>query len=272
MTTRVRRQAILLGCLLLWQSCQALAGTAADLAEKVGFDQHLNEALPLGLPFRDETGKSVRLGDYFGASPVILAFSYYGCGTLCPVVMGNLADKLVRLRLTGDRPLQVVIVSFDPGDSPALAATKKAALLKPAPHRDEQDWHLLTGSSGEIDALTRAAGFRYVYDSATHQYAHPAGIVVVTPQGRISRYFFGFDFSARELRGALAKAADERIATPVQRLLLLCFHYDPATGKYSGTILETLRAMAALMLLAALAWLASRFQRERLAESSRHAN
>jgi protein SCO1 len=264
--------AILLGCLLLWQSGQAFATTPADIAREVGFDQHLNQPLPLELAFRDETGKGVRLGDYFGASPVILAFAYYGCGTLCPVVMRNLADKLVRLGRTGDTPLQVVIVSFDPGDSPALAAKKKAALFKPASHRDERDWHLLTGNSGAIDALTRAAGFRYVYDIATHQYAHPAGIVVVTPQGRISRYFFGFDSTAGDLRGALANAADERVATPVQRLLLLCFHYDPVTGKYSATILETLRAMALLMLLAALAWLAARLWRERRAASSRHAN
>ena len=264
--------AILLGCLMLWQSGQALATTVAEIAREVGFDQHLNQALPLELAFRDEAGKDVRLGDYFGASPVILAFAYYGCGTLCPVVMGSLADKLDRLGRTGDKPLQVVIVSFDPGDSPALAATKKFALLNTAPRRAEQDWHMLTGKSGAIDALTRAAGFRYVYDNATHQYAHPAGIVVVTPQGRISRYFFGFDFTAPELRDALAKAADLRIAGPVQRLLLLCFHYDPVTGKYSATILETLRAMAALMLLAALACLAARLWRERRAASSRHAN
>jgi protein SCO1/2 len=265
-------KAIVLGYLLLGICGHVLATTPADLAHDVGFDQHLNEVLPLRLAFRDEAGRSVRLDDYFGASPVILAFSYYGCGTLCPVVMGNLADKLDRLRRTADTPLQVVIVSFDPGDSPALAATKKVALLNPAPDRRGQNWHLLTGNSAEIDALTRAAGFRYAYDGATHQYAHPAGIVVVTPQGRISRYFFGFDFSAWALRGALAKAADERIATPVQRLLLLCFHYDPVTGKYSTTILETLRAMASLMLLAVLAWLASRFRRERRAASSRHAS
>lgn len=268
----VRISAIVLSCLLLWVSGKALATTPADIARDVGFDQHLNEALPLDLAFRDESGKVIRLGDYFGASPVILAFAYYGCRTLCPVVISSLADKLDRLGRVGDKPSQVVIVSFDPGDSPVLAATKKSALLKPSPHRDEQDWHLLTGNSAAIDALTRAAGFRYLYDGATHQYAHPAGIVVVTPQGRISRYFLGFDFTAPELRDALAKAADERIATPVQRLLLLCFHYDPMTGKYSGTILETLRAMASVMLLAALAWLASRFRRERRQGSSPHAN
>ncbi|MGH8314234.1 MAG: SCO family protein [Steroidobacterales bacterium] len=227
----------------------AVNRTGASIAEGVGFDQHLNDTIPRELRFRDETGATVRLDKYFDASPVVLVFAYYGCSSLCPTVLGNLAATLDRGGLAPGVGYQVIVASIDPGDSPAAASLKKASFLRTAsrPHTANA-WHLLSGSPASIAALTQASGFRYVYDAASHQYAHPAGIVVLTPRGTIAQYFFGFDFTPDALRRALDEAAAQRIATPVQRLLLLCFHFDLA-GKYSATVLRALRWMALAMLL-----------------------
>jgi protein SCO1/2 len=236
--------------------------TADDLVQRVGFDQHLNRIVPLGLVFRDDDNRAVRLGDYFGSAPVLLAFSYYGCSNLCPTVIGNLGDALRRGGLQPGRQYRVIVVSIDPGDSPSIAARSKATYLHYESGETAGAWHLLTGSDDSIAKLTGAAGFRYVYDAATHQYAHPGGVLLLTPGGRIARYFFGFDFTPAQLRQAVQDASEERIASAAERLLLLCFHFDPA-GKYSATILQALRWIAAAMLVAALAWTATRRRRGR---------
>jgi protein SCO1/2 len=256
-------------CWLSAAVCAAATMTADDLARSAGFDQHLNQTVPLDLVFRDDGNQEVRLADYFGSMPVVLVFSYYGCSTLCPTVISNLVDVLGRSGLTSGRHYQVVVASIDPGDSPALAAQKKAVYLKQeASHDAGRGWHLLTGSAASITALTQAAGFHYAYDVTTHQYAHPAGVLLLTPQGRIARYFFGFDFTPAELGQALNEASAQRIASPVERLVLLCFHFDPSTGKYSATILQTLRWMAVAMLLAAAALVAIRRRRKHGEEHS----
>jgi protein SCO1 len=249
-------------CWLVVASGALAHATADDLVQRVGFDQHLNRVVPLGLAFRDDDNRAVQLADYFGSVPVVLAFSYYGCSNLCPTVIGNLADALGRTGLQSGTQYRVVVLSIDPGDSPSLAAHSKAAYLQHGSGETARAWHLLTGGDESIAALTGAAGFRYVYDAATHQYAHPAGVLLLTPGGRIARYFFGFDFTPAQLRQAVEDASEERIASPAERLLLLCFHFDPA-GKYSATILQALRWIAAAMLAAALVWTATRRRRGR---------
>jgi protein SCO1 len=247
-------------CWLVVASGALAHAIADDLVQRAGFDQHLNRVVPLGLAFRDDDNRAVQLADYFGSVPVVLAFSYYGCSNLCPTVIGNLADGLRRSGLQPGTQYRVVVVSIDPGDSPLLAAHSKAAYLERESGETARAWHLLTGGGESIAPLTRAAGFRYAYDADTHQYAHPAGVLLLTPGGRIARYFFGFDFTPAQMRRAVEDASEERIASPAQRLLLLCFHFDPA-GKYSATILQALRWIALAMLGAALVWTATRRRR-----------
>jgi len=228
----------MLACWLVFATaCAAAQAPPRDIAARVGFDQHLGKPIPPGLTFHDDKGAAVQLGTYFGRSPLLLVFAYFGCSNLCPTVIGNLAGALEGDGAAG--PYQVIVVSIDPGDSPVLAAEKKSVYLSAA-QRSGNRWHLLTGGPTDIAALAEAAGFRYAYDDASHQYAHPAGLVVLTPQGSIARYFFGFDYTPGELHAALEAAAERRIDSPAQRLLLLCFHFAPA-GKYSSAILAALR-------------------------------
>lgn len=248
-------------CWLVTMPAALAHATADDLVRHAGFDQHLSRVVPLGLAFRDDDNRAVQLADYFGSVPVVLAFSYYGCSNLCPTVIGNLADALRRSGLQPGTQYRVVVVSVDPGDSPSIAARSRAVYLgRDASSDGGRAWHLLTGGGESIAPLTRAAGFRYAYDADTHQYAHPAGVLLLTPGGRIARYFFGFDFTPAQMRRAVEDASEERIASPAQRLLLLCFHFDPA-GKYSAIILQALRWIALAMLGAALVWTATRRRR-----------
>jgi protein SCO1/2 len=241
----------------------AYAGAAAvpdGIADRIGFEQRLNADIPPGLRFRDEHGADVRMGTYFGRSPIVLVFAYFGCSSLCPTVIGNLAQTLDRTGMAAGSRYQVIVASIDPGDSPTLAAMKKAAYLSGVSRTDTGDgWHLLTGSPANIAALADAAGFRYTYDVRSHQYMHPAGIIVLTPQGTIARYFFGFDFTPDELISALDAAAAKRISSPVQSLLLRCFHLEPG-GKHSIAVIEGLRWAALAMSLAlAVAFVAARW-------------
>lgn len=255
---RIATQISMLACgWLLAAGCASADPSSIAIADRVGFDQHLNAALPLDAHFRDESGRDVRLREYFDAAPVVLVFAYYGCTSLCPTVIGDLAEKLARSGMTPGSQYRVIVASIDASDTPAIASAKKAGYFGSASRpQSERAWHLLTGEEADISALTQAAGFRAVYDAAsdqsTHQFAHPAGIVVLTPQGTISRYFFGFDYTPSQLRSALDEAALRHIASPVERLLLLCFHFDPSTGKYSAIVMQALRGMA-LMMLAAFA-------------------
>lgn len=222
------------------------------LAAQAGFTQRMGIALPGALVFRDESDRAVRLGDYYGEVPIVLVFAWFGCRTLCPTVIGNLAETVSKTHLRGDR-YRVVVASIDPRDSPADAARMKRRAVV----RDAAAWHFLTGREDMIDALASAAGFRYAYDADTHQYAHPAGFVILTPDGRVSRYFFGFDFVSSHLRDALRDAGKDAIATPVDRLLLLCFHFAP-TGRYSGDVQEALRIASVLLVGCALAFVVAR--------------
>lgn len=205
--------------------------------ENVGINQRLEQQIPLNLSFRDETGKTVQLGDYIGKKPVILNFVYYRCPMLCPELLIGLESSLKVLKFNIGKEFDVVTVSFDPNDTPQLAAAKKADILKRYKRPgSENGWHFLTGSAQSITTLTEAAGFHYQFDKKTGQFAHATAIMVLTPEGKISQYFYGVDFSPKDLRLSLIQASDNKIGTVADAVLLYCFHYDPATGKYSVLI------------------------------------
>jgi protein SCO1/2 len=218
---------------------------------KVGFEQHLNEQLPLELPFTDEAGKSVKLGDYFGRKPVVLAFVYYECPMLCTQVLNGLESALRVIDESIGREFDVVTVSFDPRETAVLAAGKKQAYLDRYKRPEAaQGWHFLTGSQASIDALTKAAGFSYAWDEDSKQFAHASGIIVTTPAGKVSRYFFGIDYSPRDVKFALIESSNEKIGTLAERLLLYCYHYDPAKGNYGFMAMRAVRVGGAVTLVA----------------------
>jgi protein SCO1/2 len=218
---------------------------------KVAFEQRLDTQLPLDLPFTDESGRTVKLGSYFGKKPVVLAFVYYECPMLCTQVLNGLESALRVLTESVGREFTVVTVSFDPRETPVLALGKKKAYLERYQRPGaENGWHFLTGDQSSIDALTQAAGFSYVWDEASQQFAHPSGIVVATPAGRLSRYFFGIDFAPRDVKFALMESAFDRIGSLADRLLLYCYHYDAEQGNYGFVAMRAVRIGGAVTLLA----------------------
>lgn len=208
----------------------------------VGIDQKLDAQLPLDLPFRDETGKGVKLGDYFGKRPVILAPVYYECPMLCTEILNGLVRSLKAITFNPGQEFEVVVFSFDARDTSALAAAKKASYLKRYDRTGTATgWHFLTGDLDSIKALTSAIGFRYVWDAHTNQFAHASAVMVVTPQGRVSKYFYGIEYASKDVRLGLIEAAKNKIGTPVDQLLLFCFHWDASSGKYTATAMNILR-------------------------------
>ena len=240
------------------------ATSRPGLLGKIAIDQRLNQQVPLDLRFRDEAGRDVRLGDYFGKRPVILALVYYECPMLCTQVLNGLVTALGVMNFEPGKEFEVVAVSFNAKEGPGLASQKKANYLERygRPHT-ANGWHFLTGEQESIDRLTDAIGFRYEYDPKIQQFAHGAGIEVLTPKGAISKYFYGIEFSAWDIRLGLIEAADERIGTPIDDFLLFCYHYDPATGKYGAAVLRLVRAGGIATVLAFLAFLAVSLRRER---------
>lgn len=205
--------------------------------ENVGVEQRLNQQLPLDLSFRDETGKSVKLGDYFGTKPVVLSFVYYRCPMLCPELLIGLESALKVLSFNVGEQFQIVTVSFDPRDTPELAAAKKAEILSRYKRPGAAEgWHFLTGPQESIAALTKAAGFGYHYDEKNGQFVHATAIMVATPTGKLAQYYYGVEFPPRDLRLALIQASKENIGNLADAVILYCFHYDPVTGKYNALI------------------------------------
>lgn len=222
-----------------------------EQVERIGIDQHLDEQLPLGLVFTDDQGQQVKLERYFGSKPVVLTLVYYECPMLCTQVLNGLVRSLRMVSFEMARDYEVVTVSFDPRETHQLAAAKKAEYAKELGKPGaEAGWHFLTGTQDQIDLLTKAVGFRYELDERTGQYIHAAGIVVLTPTGRLARYFYGIEFSPKDLRLGLIEASNEQIGSPVDEFLLLCFQYDPASGKYTLAVLKTLRLAGGLTVLA----------------------
>jgi protein SCO1/2 len=210
--------------------------------ENVGIDQKMNEPVPLDLVFRDEAGKEVRLGEYFGKKPVILSLVYFKCPMLCTLVLNGLVRSLRATSFDAGREFEVVTVSFDPRDTPETAATMKRVYMNEYRRPGaEQGWHFLTGDEEAIKRLTEAVGFRYKYDPESGQFAHASGIMVLTPKGRVAQYFYGLEYSARDLRLSLVESAENRIGSTVDQVLLYCFRYDPAKGRYGLAIMKTLR-------------------------------
>ncbi len=231
---------------------------------EIGFDQHIDDHLPLDVPVRDEDGHAVPLARYFGKRPVVLVFAYYSCPMLCTQVFNGIASAIGVLSLEPGRDFDVVAISFDPRDTPATAAGKKAAYLERY-HRPgaSASAHFLTAEPPAIDRLTKAAGFRYVWDARTDQFAHPTGIIVVTPDGRLARYLFGIDYGPRDLRLALVEASAGSVGTAADSLLLYCYHYDPMTGRYGLIVMRTLRIAGVTTVLALSAFVTVMIRRER---------
>lgn len=218
---------------------------------QVAIEQRLDAAVPLDLAFRDESGAAVTLGQYFGKRPVILSLVYYECPMLCTLVLNGMVRALRALTFDPGQEFDIVTVSFNPRDTPELAAKKKATYL------GEYDrpgaaaaWHFLTGDAAAIERLARAVGFQYTYVPEEKQFAHAAAIMVLTPDGHLSRYFFGVEYSPRDLRFGLIDAAERKIGTAVDHLLLYCYRYDPATGKYGAVAMNLVRASGVLTILA----------------------
>jgi protein SCO1 len=236
------------------------------LLSKVGIDQHLNQQIPLDLPFTDESGRDVRLGEFFGKRPVVLALVYYECPMLCTQVLNGMVSALGVLTFDVGREFDVVAVSINPKETPGLAAQKKQAYVERYKRpQTAAGWHFLTGKEENIQRLAAAVGFRYAFDERIQQYAHGAGIEVVTPRGVLSKYFYGIEFSPRDLKFGLMEASEERIGTAIDNALLLCYHYDPATGTYGATAIEAVRIGGIATLLAMSAFIFVSLRRERLA-------
>ena len=213
------------------------------ILKEVTFRQQLNEQLPLDAAFKDEAGRDVRLGDYFKTGkPVVLAFVYYECTMMCTQVMNGISSALKPLTFTPGQDFDVVLVSFDPRDTPRAATEKKAAHLQYwSTQANAGGWHFLTGTETEIRRVAQAAGFSYQWDERNQQFAHVSGVLVVTPEGRLSRYFYGIEYSPKELRLALVESGKGAIGSKIDELLLYCFHYDPESGRYGVVVMNLIR-------------------------------
>lgn len=223
----------------------------------VRIEQKLDQQLPLDLVFRDETGQQVTLGKYFGKKPVMLSLVYYDCPMLCNQVLNAMVTSFRVLPFEVGKEFDVVTISFDPREKPELAAAKKKVYVEYMPDKMEANaqtgWHFLTGDPASIERITDAVGFRYHYDEETKQFAHASGVMIATPEGKLSRYFYGIDYPARDLRLGLIESSQSKIGSPVDQLLLYCYHYDPATGKYGAPIMRVMRIAGVLTLLGLVA-------------------
>jgi protein SCO1/2 len=238
----------------------------------VTFRQRLNEQMPLDTVLKDETGRAVTLGEYFGGKPVVLAFVYYQCPMLCPMTLNGISSALKALPYVPGRDFEIVIISFDPRDTPESANAKKRAHLAHWNSAATADgWHFLTGDEASIRQLTSSAGFTYQWDEATGQFAHVSGLLTLTPEGRLARYFYGVEYSPKELRLALTESGNGRIGSAVEELLLYCFHYDPATGQYGVAVMALVRLGGALTVAAVLAFVFVMRRRDGRAPVERHA-
>jgi protein SCO1 len=218
--------------------------------QNVGIEQHLDAQVPPDLAFTDDSGRPVKLGDYFGHKPMILNLVYYNCTMLCGEALSGLTGALKMVKFNLGDEFDVLTVSFNPQETPQIAAAKKQDYLKRYGRPGAAaGWHFLTGPAESINALTKAVGFQYQYDAKSTQYAHATAIMVLTPQGRISRYFYGVDYPPKDLRMGLVEASQGKIGNAVDQVLLYCYHYDPATGKYGAIVNNILKLGAAVTIL-----------------------
>lgn len=265
---------LILSCLLLAASCVLVQGQPGvprpnsplygarpesgnvstglpPAVKNVGIDQNLNQLLPLDAVFKDEQGRQVPLGEYFKGKPVVFALVYYSCPMLCNQILNGMLGGFRQISFDIGKDFEVVTVSFDAKETPELAAKKKETYIK-AYNRPSGNagWHFLTGDEANIKRVTDAVGFRYTWDESTKQWAHASGIMLATPEGKLARYFYGVEYPARSLRLGLVEASENRIGTPVDTLMLYCFHYDPSTGKYGAVVMNIVRAGGVISLIA----------------------
>lgn len=229
-----------------------------DTLKNIGIDQRLDNQLPFGATFRDESGQSVKLGDYFHKGrPVIVSLVYFKCPMLCNQVLNGVVGGLRGQTLDVGKDFDVVTVSFDPRETPQDAAEKKKVVLGDLRRKDDpiaaSGWHFLTGDKSQIDAVAEAVGFRYAFDERTNQFAHASGVMVATPEGKLSRYFYGIDYAPRDLRLALVESSAGKIGNAVDQIILYCYHYDPTTGKYGFRIMSAMRIGGIMTVLGVIA-------------------
>jgi protein SCO1/2 len=231
-------------------------GNSTEVLKKVDIEQRLNNQIPLDLKFRDESGREVRLGEYFAKGrPVALTLVYYECPMLCNQVLNGAVGAFQALSFTAGEEFEVVTVSFDPREGPELAARKKETYLRRYRREGaERGWHFLTGDKASIDALAESVGFRYAWDEQSQQFAHASAVMVATPQGRLSHYFYGIDYAPRDLKLALVEASEGKVGSPVDALLLYCYHYDPVSGRFAP-VMGVLRAAGVLTVAGVVALL-----------------
>ncbi len=246
------RAAFLLTAVLSLAAPLSAQDAAPAIRRDVGIDQHLDAQVPGDLEFRDESGKAVRLGDYFHDRPHILILVYFSCQKMCPMTLDTIRGRLEAFAdLDVGKALDVIVVSFDPRDKPSMAAERKEAMVarygRPGA---EEGWHFLTGEQPAIDRLTGAVGFRYAEGTTPGQFVHPAGVMILTPEGRVSRYLIDTLFPPTDLRLALVEASDGKIGTPTDGVLLYCFHYDATKGKYTTSVMNFVRAGGVLIVAA----------------------
>jgi len=256
---RIAIKAIFTAVLIFCCTVLAHQTTAQTLTDqqlsRISFDQRLGEQVSLDLPFRDEERKAVTLGDYFGRKPVVLVLGYYGCPMLCTLTFNGMVEAMNDMKWSIGRDFNVVHVSIDPKETPELAAAKKATYVRRYGRAGaETGWHFLTGDESAIQKLTDEVGFRYAYDPTAKQYAHPSGLIILTPEGKTAKYFFGVKFAPAEVYAALQGASANKVGSPIERLVLLCFHYSPIHGRYGALIVIIIRVFA-VVTLAAMAWL-----------------
>ncbi|MBX2992622.1 MAG: SCO family protein [Bacteroidetes bacterium] len=237
---------------------------AARAFTEVGIDQKLHDQIPLDLTFRNEEGDTVKLGSFFHKKPVIISLVYYNCPMLCTQVLNGMVQTFKTLKFTAGQEFDIITVSIDHAESPEMAADKKDTYVTEyARSGVDKGWHFLVGDSLSIKKLADAVGFYFVYDPPTKQFAHASGIMVATPQGKLARYLYGIEYGAKDLTFSLMEAAQEKIGSPVDKLLLLCYHYDPTTGKYGMVVANLLRGGGILMILVLGGYMFLNFRRDK---------
>jgi protein SCO1/2 len=212
-----------------------------DQLLQIKFDQKLNSQISPDLIFRDEAGKQIQMGNYFGKKPIVLVLGYYGCPMLCTLVLNGAISTFQDLKWSVGENFDVIFVSIDPNETLQLAAEKRKTYLRNYGRGNPDGWHFLTGDRNSIQRLADEIGFHFAYDPAIKQFAHPSGLVILTPDGKVSRYIFGVTYSAKELNSALREANSKKISSPVEQFILLCFHYSPLTGKYGNLAMNIVR-------------------------------
>ena len=245
-------------------SGESLADAQTDVMRHVDFEQRLNNQLPLEREFFDELGKTVKLGDYFGERPVLFVLAYYRCPMLCNQVLNGVLTSTNALNFVAGQDFEIVVVSFDPTDSPASARAKREAYTRRYLHKEGRTgWHFLTGQADDIAAVAQACGFRFVYDEKSDQYAHASGIMVATADGRLAQYFYGIDYPTRDLRLALVESSEGRIGTLVDQLILRCFHYNAITGRYGLAVMRLVQAGGILTIVLVGGFIVRSLRKER---------